>query len=161
MASCLLHWAVCLLPLALFTGRSAYYTLLGALCFEADAQGRLVSIGSCPLPLTFAYGLMSAALDLIAHTSCMPQSAACASSLLPVAVRPMACYFLPFPCGLLPSFCGLLFNATKTLCGRHTQHVSEMLVNTRQGRSSFAAKMLSSQLMEIIFDNWYCNIKEK
>ncbi len=108
MASCLLHWAVCLLPLALFTGRSAYYTLLGALCFEADAQGRLVSIGSCPLPLTFAYGLMSAALDLIAHTSCMPQSAACASSLLPVAVRPLTSIaFAVLLClllyGLLPS----------------------------------------------------------
>ncbi len=79
MASCLSPCAVYLLPLAFHTWLSAYYILLGALCSEADAQGRLVPIGSCLLPLTCAHGLISAALDLIATFH------AC-HSLLPVVV---------------------------------------------------------------------------
>lgn len=76
--------------------------------------------------------------------------------------------FLPFPYGLLPSafplwpaaFClplwpsalpyGLLLDATKILFGRHTQHVSEILVDTWQGRCCSVVVMLSSQLMKCI-----------
>ncbi len=166
--------ALCLLPLAFCTWPPAYCVVrLPSTTCLSHMTFCLLYFAGCLVLCTrqaCAYCLMSAALDLIAHTSCMPQSAACASSLLPLAVRPLisiiwlwlpcsarplwpyAFALWPFPYGLLPSGFplwpsalpySLLLNATKTLFGCHAQRVSEMLVDPWQGRC-FSVAMMSS-----------------
>ncbi len=96
-----------------------------------------------PLPfpygfLPFPYGLLPSAFPLWPAAFCLP--------LWPSALP----YRLLLDATINQSIYLMSWGATKILFGRHTQHVSEILVDTWQGRCCSVVVMLSSQLMKCI-----------